>query len=885
MANPVSQDAGADGIVSIEAEDFDENIVRDDPHTWEFSTEIAGFSGSGFMQAVPDNTADNTLSPPEEYLAGPELVFQIKFVKTGIHYIWTRTQSANANADSLHAGLNGDGTTADRIQPPKQYDGNWYWGNERRDDQGRAQFDVPSTGVHTVHIWMREDGILLDKLVLTTNADYTPEGLGPPASHRTVKGKAQNPSPSGEDVPRDGVILSWTPSELAVKHNVYFGTVFDDVNNADNSSPLLVSPGQILNTYDPPDRLEFGKTYYWRIDEIAADGMIHKGDVWSFTVEPLAYPIEDIIATASSSNTADEGSENTINSSGLNGNFHSTVLTDMWFTAIGEPTPAWIQYDFGKAYKLHEMLVWNYNGPSFLTAVGMKDVVVEYSSDGTDLVQIDSVSEFARASGLDDYTPNTTVPLDGILAKIVKISASSNWSGGFSDQFGLSEVQILHIPVNAREPSPASGATDVDVDVVLGWRAGREAASHDVYISDDPDALTLTDSVDQPSFDTASQTLALGQTYHWRIDEVNDAETPTTWPSDVWSFTTTDYLVVDDFEDYDLGNKEIWWIWKDGLGYAAVDNRPAYPGNGTGSAVGDETSPSYMEESIVNSGTKSMPVAYNNSTATTSEIIVQTSDLSIGQNWTKGAAQTLVLWFYGDPANTTTEWMYVKINGEKVNYPGDAEDITRPIWQQWNIDLAALSIDQSNVTELIIGFERTDASGGSGKVLIDDIRLYRSAPSATSEQIWLEAETATTMGASWRLFDDTGASGGKYLGSEDGDGDDNNSPPGSEWLATYDFTVNGGVYKIIARIITSPGNSFWFRIQGATSEQITRGDGWINTNPMEGGDTWHWDEIHNDEQNDNIVYFTLPAGQHTLEIAKREDGTLLDVVLITSQLE
>jgi hypothetical protein len=97
--------------------------------------------------------------------------------------------------------------------------------------------------------------------------------------------------------------------------------------------------------------------------------------------------------------------------------------------------------------------------------------------------------------------------------------------------------------------------------------------------------------------------------------------------------------------------------------------------------------------------------------------------------------------------------------------------------------------------------------------------------------------------------------------------------------------VAGGVYKILARIITAPGNSFWVRIPGATSPQVTRADGWVNTNPMDAGDTWHWDEIHNDQQDDNVVHFTLSAGQHTLEIAKREDGAKLDAVLITDQLD
>ena len=78
------------------------------------------------------------------------------------------------------------------------------------------------------------------------------EGLGPEF--------ARKPDPSSEasDVLRD-VILGWKPGEFADKHDVYFGTVFDDVNDADTTSPLLVSPGQDANTYDP-GRLEFGQT-------------------------------------------------------------------------------------------------------------------------------------------------------------------------------------------------------------------------------------------------------------------------------------------------------------------------------------------------------------------------------------------------------------------------------------------------------------------------------------------------------------------------------------------------------------------------------------------------------------------------------------------------
>lgn len=56
-------------------------------------------------------------------------------------------------------------------------------------------------------------------------------------------------------------------------------------------------------------------------------------------------------------------------------------------------------------------------------------------------------------------------------------------------QCGLSEVRFSYIPVSAREPNPASGAKDVSVNATLGWRAGREAAKHNVYLSTDQQAV------------------------------------------------------------------------------------------------------------------------------------------------------------------------------------------------------------------------------------------------------------------------------------------------------------------------------------------------------------------------------------------------------------
>ncbi|MDD5064167.1 MAG: hypothetical protein PHQ35_05335 [Phycisphaerae bacterium] len=97
------------------------------------------------------------------------------------------------------------------------------------------------------------------------------------------------PVDGAEDAPIDAV-LEWKKGGLAETHDVYFGTDFNDINNADrdNSLGVLVSQNQSTTTYDPPGFLDFSKTYYWRIDEVnaAPDYTIFKGEVWSFKVLP-----------------------------------------------------------------------------------------------------------------------------------------------------------------------------------------------------------------------------------------------------------------------------------------------------------------------------------------------------------------------------------------------------------------------------------------------------------------------------------------------------------------------------------------------------------------------------------------------------------------------
>ncbi len=408
---------------------------------------------------------------------------------------------------------------------------------------------------------------------------------------------ARDPSPASEsmDVLRD-VDLSWTPGEFAQTHDVYFGTVWDDVNaaSADNTLGVLVSPGQTATVFDP-GQLEFGQTYYWRIDEVnaAPDNTIYQGKVWSFTTEPFAYPIENITASSNGSSTDSEGPENTINGSGLNEqDEHSVEAGDMWLTA-GAAEPIWIQYEFDRLYKLHEMLVWNYNVQfEQVLGFGLKDVTVEYSADGAEWTVLGDVV-FNKATSLPSYTANTAIAFDGVPARFVRLTIVSGH--GLIGQFGLSEVRFMQIPAVAREPEPADGAVDVTVETMLAWRAGRDAITHDVYLGADAEALPLAETVETTSY--SPDALNFGTTYAWRIDENQETES---WEGPVWSFSTEEYVLIEGFESYDDEENRIYQTWIDGYGVSS-----------NGSTVGYLESP-FAEKTIVNSGSQSMPLAYAN---------------------------------------------------------------------------------------------------------------------------------------------------------------------------------------------------------------------------------------------------------------------------------
>jgi hypothetical protein len=362
-------------------------------------------------------------------------------------------------------------------------------------------------------------------------------------------------------------------------------------------------------------------------------------------------------------------------------------------------------------------------------------------------IYIDGVAE-PSATGGPTFGSGTT--RFGFIGANSEASSFNGSTDGVSPVFGdidelriydkaltVEEIQLAMRgdPLLAWGPKPAPGSTTYIRDATpLSWSPGDNASEHDVYFGTDRDAVAGADESDTTGIYRGRQGATSynppegvewgGGPYYWRIDEYNTDATIS--KSSVWSFTVADYLLVDDFEDYDAGDNEIWWAWIDGIGYASHPTLPAHPGNGTGSMVGDETTGSYMEETIVHGGNQSLPVFYDNSVLRYSEV---EKTLTYPRDWTEKGVNTLTIWFRGDSANSA-EPLYVVLNGTAVvsqDNP-DAAQIAR--WTEWNIDLQAFAdqgVNLANVDTIGIGLgnRSNPQAGGSGKMYFDDIRLYR----------------------------------------------------------------------------------------------------------------------------------------------------------------
>ncbi|MBC8469966.1 MAG: hypothetical protein H8D56_10890, partial [Planctomycetes bacterium] len=200
---------------------------------------------------------------------------------------------------------------------------------------------------------------------------------------------------------------------------------------------------------------------------------------------------------------------------------------------------------------------------------------------------------------------------------------------------------------------------------------------------------------------------------------INNNNSDSPWVGGVWSFTTANFLIVDDMESYndinegEPGSNRIYLAWLDGFDNPAIN----------GSIVGNFDAP-FAEQTIVHSGNQSMPFEYNNAVGKSEATLTLTDT----RNWTVNGVSRLVIWYIGDAANAA-EPMYVVLNGSAAVINDNPNAAQADVWTELSIDLTRFAdqgVNLANVTSITLGLgnRSNPVAGGSGMLYFDDIRLY-----------------------------------------------------------------------------------------------------------------------------------------------------------------
>jgi hypothetical protein len=487
------------------------------------------------------------------------------------------------------------------------------------------------------------------------DADPNSPWKGPVWSFWVPSKKAYNLSPADGIMFVDpDVTLTWTAGIGSALHAVYFGDDFETVSNATGGT------SQGLTRYSPGP-LEMNKTYYWRVDEF--DGTnTYKGDVLSFTTtipglgEVVAERWDDIP-----------------------GDDLSALRSSPKYPNNPDVTERLTSFSW-------DLDLDSYGGRihGWLYAPGTGDYTFWLCSDnhGELWLSTDDDSSNARLIAREsDWSPPNTWGTGEEQSDPIPLVAGNKYyimalwkEGSGADQCqvawrgpGVPTLTIIpgsnlspYEPLNAYGAKPTNGAAGVTQTPVLEWKPGLQAVSHEVYFGTDEEAVRNaakaspeykgSKSLGDESYDPGK--LAWETTYYWRIDEVNAANPASPWIGNVWSFTTADFLIIDDFESYDAGDNQIWYSWHDGLGYGVLGSNPYYAGNGTGSAVGDDTTATYTEQNIVHGGSQSMPYWYDNNKQGYAYYSEAEKTLTEARDWTEEGVTELSVWFRGYPAST-----------------------------------------------------------------------------------------------------------------------------------------------------------------------------------------------------------------------------------------
>ena len=337
-----------------------------------------------------------------------------------------------------------------------------------------------------------------------------------------AEGVPRDPDPADGTIIRDTwVPLSWTPGDNAASHSIYVGENRDEVKagTGDTFRANQVDTAYAVGFtgFPYPDGLTKGATYYWRIEDVEADGVTaHSGPVWSFTIAPkTAYSPDPVDGTTFVDPNVVLSWE-----PGFGAILHTVYFGEDYDTvnnaANGIPQGA-LTYTPGT---LESGKVFYWRVDEFHGVETVKGDVWSFTTSGT----VGSPRPAPCAVNVKDY-------------QILRWSPADN-SASYQVYFGTDKEAVRMAGAGSPE------------------HKGSKNLGSESY---DPGPL---------------ERYAI---YYWRVDAVDSGGGTLKGP--VWTFRTADFLVVEDFEDYtdnDANGEAIWQTWVDGFGVGTNGSQVGY---------------------------------------------------------------------------------------------------------------------------------------------------------------------------------------------------------------------------------------------------------------------------------------------------------------------
>lgn len=405
---------------------------------------------------------------------------------------------------------------------------------------------------------------------------------------------------------------------------------------------------------------------------------------------------------------------------GLSGEYPTAVVPEEWlvgpppspYSAVTMPTDHWVHLLFSG-----ELVRVEGDDLEIIETGAAGEEALVFLTDGADQEYPLGIAR-ADDSGAQLHT---FIGMDhgafpgGFVPRGLRIVALDR--GGAAPGFDLCNVRAWvsrECGPEALYPDPSDKAVGVPLDTTLTWVPACGTDTHRVYFG--TNALAVLGGASEVRYDVAAfhaghfdpGLLKLGRKYYWRVEEANSADANDVKSSDLWSFTMTDRILIDDFEAYQDWDHPLQDSWQArDLGRASI------------------------ETNIFHSCRQAMAFGYyydNYYEGSYSELY---HHFDRAQDWTRAGIEVLEFWLHGKAGNATGGRMYVALNDGQneriVTFGSDTDLLTTEQWQACRIALTDFAgVNLSRVRSLAIGIWRDldlPLAHGSGMVYLDDISL------------------------------------------------------------------------------------------------------------------------------------------------------------------